>query len=280
MKIIITENQLKRIILNESTKQVAITDEKLSKAASLVNKLTERGFNLDDSSAIVGNMWSETNLNSAAESSNGAIGLLQWLGDRKNTLISYAKHHGSSWTDENTQLDFIKTELKNGYRLETGKFIPNIPEDIKSSPKYELTMFNNAMKQDTIRGKAEKFATMVERCGGCNGTIDIRRESAKKIHDYMVGKYKPTKNSTTTKNKIKGHSVGDIIYPKETDGYVNIRKEPNRDSDRIVKISLPNKIGTISQIKTDSNGIKWYKVTLIKNVDGYSSGWVKSDVVK
>jgi hypothetical protein len=284
MRIIITENQLKRVILNEGTKQVVITDEKLKKASSLVNKLSARGFNLSDSAAIVGNMWSETGLNSDAESSNGAIGLLQWLGDRKKTLISYAKHHGVNWSDENTQLDFIKVELKNGYKLENGKFIPNIPKDIKSSHKYEITMFNNAMKQDTIRGKAEKFATLVERCGNCDGTLNIRKESAKRIHDYMVGKYKPSKSASTTttssKSKTKGYSVGDVIYPKDSDGYANVRKEPNRDSDRIIKITVPNKIGTISQIKTDTNGNKWYKVTLTKKVDGYSSGWVKSDVVK
>jgi hypothetical protein len=281
MRIIITESQLNRVLIVE-TKQVVITDEKLKKASSLVNKLSARGFNLSDSSAIVGNMWSETGLDSTAESPNGAIGLLQWLGDRKKTLINYAKHHGSNWTDENTQLDFIKVELKNGYKLENGEFIPNIPKDIKNAPKYEITMFNNAMKQDTIRGKAEKFATMVERCGNCDGTIGIRKESAKKIHDYMTGKYKPSTTSkpSNTKSKTKGYSVGDVIYPKQDNGYANIRKLPNRDSDRIVKIMVPNKIGTISQIKTDTNGNKWYKVTLSKKIDGYTSGWVRSDAVK
>jgi hypothetical protein len=281
MRIIITESQLNRVLLIE-TKQSIISDEKLNKAESLVNKLTAKGFDLKESAAIVGNMWLESALNSSAESPNGAVGLLQWLGDRKKSLLSYANHKKSEWSNENTQINFINVELKNGYKLGDGKFIPDIPKSIEKSPNYEVTMFDRAMKQDTIRGKAEKFATLVERCGDCHGTIDLRKESAKKIYDYMTGKYKPSTSSNTTneKGQSKVPVVGDVIYPKGENGYANIRKLPNRDSERIVKITTPDKIGTITQIKNDDEGNKWYKITLSKKVGEFSSGWVRSDIVK
>lgn len=284
MRIIITESQFNRFLLTE-TKQVVITDEKLGKAKSIVNKLVGRGFSIENASAMVGNMWAESSLDSSSKSPNGAIGLLQWLSDRKKALMSFVGHRGVDWTDENSQLDFIKSELINGYKLDSGKFIPNLPKDIKTSSNYEVNNFNHVVKSDTIREKAVTFAELVERCGECDGTIDIRKESAKKIHDYIVGKYKPTvkkSNSVSDKKETKGsHSIGSVIYPKKVgDGYANVRQKPNRDSERIVKIVTPNKIGTISEIKTDDSGMKWYKVILDKKIEGQTTGWVRSDVIQ
>jgi len=68
------------------TKQEVITDEYLDKAKSIVTKLQNRGFGLDDACAMAGNIWAESQFDSSAEGYNGAFGLLQWLGDRKKAL--------------------------------------------------------------------------------------------------------------------------------------------------------------------------------------------------
>lgn len=279
MRIIITETQLKKVLLYE-TKQEVITDEYLDKAKEIVTKLQNRGFGLDAACAMAGNIWAESQFDSAAEGSNGAFGLLQWLGDRKKALKSLASHRGVEATSEKLQLDFIKIELKDGYKV-GGELIPNLPSDIKSSPEYEINQFNSAMRSDTIPSKAQSFATKVERCGDCGGTIDIRKQSAKRIHDYINGTYKKSSGATTKKTEEKGsHSVGSTIYPKESEGYANVRKDADRDSDRVAKILSPNKIGKITSTKTDEDGYVWYKVTLDKEVDGIKTGWVRSDAIK
>ena len=115
MRIIVTESQFKRVLLVE-TKTEVLPDDRLGRAKSLVKKLMSRGFNLEESSAIVGNMWIESGFDPTITSGNGAIGLMQWLNEpRKSALISFALHLGTSWTDEETQLDFIKVELQDGY---------------------------------------------------------------------------------------------------------------------------------------------------------------------
>jgi hypothetical protein len=285
MRIIITETQLKKVLLYE-TKQEVVTDEYLDKAKDIVTKLQNRGFGLDAACAMAGNIWAESQFDSTNEGSNGAFGLLQWLGDRKKALNSLASHRGVDVNSEKLQLDFIKIELKDGYKV-GGELIPNLPSGIKDSPKFEINQFNSAMKSDTTPAKAESFATKSERCGDCGGTINIRKQSAKRIHDYINGTYKKTNGnvksttSATTKKEEKGsHSVGSTVYPKESEGYANVRKDANRESDRVAKIMSPNKIGTITKIKTDDDGYQWYQVTLDKKVDGFTTGWVRSDAIK
>ena len=56
MRIIVTESQFKRVLLVE-TKTEVLPDDKLGRAKSLLKKLMGRGFNLGESSAMVGNMW-------------------------------------------------------------------------------------------------------------------------------------------------------------------------------------------------------------------------------
>ena len=51
MRIIITETQLKKVLLYE-TKQEVITDEYLDKAKEIVTKLQNRGFGLDAACAM------------------------------------------------------------------------------------------------------------------------------------------------------------------------------------------------------------------------------------
>lgn len=283
MRIIITETQLKRVLLYE-TKQSVITDEFLDKAKDIVSKLQNRGFSLDSACAMAGNIWAESQFDPTEKGPNGAWGLLQWTSDRKKALNSLAVHRKVPISEEQLQLDFIKIELKDGYKI-NGKFIPNLTKDIKGAPEYEINNFNAAMKSDTIPAKAESFARKVERCGDCYGSLPVRKESAKRINDYINGTYsksstKSTPTSTTKKEVSGSHSVGSTVYPKESEGYANVRKDANRDSDRIAKVMTPNKIGKITKVKIDDYGNEWYQVTLDKKVDGFTTGWVRSDAIK
>jgi len=282
MRILITENQFKRLLLTE-TKQGTIIDEYLDKASRIVKKLMGKGFTKQESCAIAGNMWSESKFDASIKSSNGALGLIQWLGDRKKALIAYAKHEESTWSDENTQIDFIYIELKNSYKLSNGDYIPGIPKELKNETWNETIQFKKAMKGETVQQKAEGFATKVERCDDCAGSIPVRKSSAKRIYDFINGDYQPKdKDSKTGEKKTTNDSmVGKTVSPKKSgDGYVNVRENADRNSDRVAKIISPNKIGKVTETKTDSEGNKWYKVTLLEKVGGYTSGWVRSDMVE
>jgi hypothetical protein len=281
MRIIITENQLNLLLLEESNKQKVIFGDYIKKGVYIAKKLISIGFSVDQASVIVGNMWAETTLDwTAGNSVDGPYGLLQWRGDRLKALKKNATHTGRKMSNIDTQLDFVKVELLNDY-LHKGKFIPNLPKDIKNSPKYESNMFDNAMKADTIQSKAKQFALNVERCGKCGGSIPIRKKSAQVIHDFLTNK--TTSVSTTNKTtSVSKKSIGDVIYPKNVSGgdnYVNVRKYADRESDKISTIKHPNKIGSIIKTFVDSKGLNWYKVKLTKPVSGIDSGWVRSDVV-
>lgn len=280
MRIIITESQLKSILLTE-TKQVIIPDDKLPGAVIVVNKLINRGFDLTHACAMGGNIWIESKFNPTEGNDSGPYGLLQWRSDRLDALKNYAQHIGKSYSSLDVQVDFIKIELLNGYKLDNGKFIPNISQKLKNSNTYEMDRFNDAMKKDTVPEKAIGFAEKVERCGDCYGTITLRRDSAKKIHDYITGEYKPKKSNGNGETKKENSIIGKTIYPKKGgDGYVNIREKANRESNRIVKITSPNKIGVVLEVSSDKEGNKWYKVKLNKEVDNYVNGWVRSDMVE
>jgi hypothetical protein len=61
---------------------------------------------------IIGNLSVESSLNSHAyNSGEGAIGLVQWEGGRRAALQAFARQHGGSEGDLNTQLEFLWHEM-------------------------------------------------------------------------------------------------------------------------------------------------------------------------
>ncbi|AGO49454.1 structural protein [Cellulophaga phage phi4:1] len=79
------------------------------------NFLLGRGYEPHQASAIVGNLMQESyaHLDSSIVNSIGAIGIAQWLGDRKKSLYKYAESKGTEATDFQTQLEFLDKELKS-----------------------------------------------------------------------------------------------------------------------------------------------------------------------
>ena len=158
-----------------------LTGEWLTKGVSLARQLMSRGFSDIEAAAIVGNMWAESTFKPSAKNSIGAFGLLQWLGARKKELKKFAKSKGSNPHNLNTQLDFIKYELKDAYNGEYD---------------YEQHMFNKAMNSGKdVMSKAAGFAKFSERPAAAelNASIQSRKIAAKNVYDALT-KSKPTSN--------------------------------------------------------------------------------------
>ena len=240
-------------LLNESPIPETILS---STAASITKKLVQRGFDVIEAAAIVGNMWAESSFNPSAKNDIGAFGLLQWLDDRQAELKKFAKKKGRKETDLDTQLDFIKYELKDHY---DGKY------------SYEANMFNKAMAfGKTILDKAEGFARFSERPNKSELTSSLptRRKAAYDIYTHLQGP------------KAKGSEfVNKTIYPLKSNGYVNVREDAYVDNgifDNLMKvIKFPNAIGVVKQAVTGEDGKTWLHVKLASGEMGY----VRADVI-
>lgn len=74
--------------------------------------LKAAGYSDIQTAAIIGNLYQESGLNPARVESNGeGIGLVQWSFGRKQNLINYASSKGVDWSDLETQLEFLVSEL-------------------------------------------------------------------------------------------------------------------------------------------------------------------------
>lgn len=80
-------------------------------AKKAYNYYLNRGVKANVAAGIVGNLYKESGLNPMAVGDKGtAFGVAQWRGDRLSNLKRYASSKGRSYTDLNTQLDFILDE--------------------------------------------------------------------------------------------------------------------------------------------------------------------------
>jgi len=167
----------------------ALTGNWLKKGTWIAKELIRRGFKGHEAAAIVGNMWAESTFDSTSKNNIGAIGLLQWRGSRADALKNFAKKRGTTWTDFQTQLDFIVYELKTKYDGTYG---------------YETHMFNTHVKPELNPvTAADKFAQYSERPNGdeYNMSIKTRKIASKSVYDELTAAYHKNKKSTDNKNK-------------------------------------------------------------------------------
>lgn len=83
-------------------------------AQTIYNFCISKGCSPAAAAGIVANAQLESTFSTSVVNSIGASGLFQWLGDRLTNLKSYAKSRGTSWTDLDTQLNFMWNELSGG----------------------------------------------------------------------------------------------------------------------------------------------------------------------
>lgn len=78
--------------------------------------LLSNGFNADEAAAFLGNWQVESNFSPTAyNAKEGAIGIAQWEGGRRQALDAFAAAQGTSETDLTTQLEFFLKEIRGNY---------------------------------------------------------------------------------------------------------------------------------------------------------------------
>lgn len=111
---------------NTTEETVEITKEDNRTTEEVVwDYLKAAGYSDIQTAAIIGNLYQESGLNPARVESNGeGIGLVQWSFGRKQNLINYASSKGKDWTDLESQLEFLVSELdsKQFYQPYKDKF--------------------------------------------------------------------------------------------------------------------------------------------------------------
>lgn len=80
--------------------------------------MSKPGMTAQAAAGLIGNMQAESGdtLNSSAENSIGAYGIVQWLGGRKTALQNFAQKQGKQPNDFGVQLAFAWTELSGAYK--------------------------------------------------------------------------------------------------------------------------------------------------------------------
>jgi LysM repeat protein len=228
----------------------------LDKGLNIAKQLISRGFTEEQSAAIVGNMWAESTFNPAAENGIGAIGLLQWLGNRRDSLKNYAKQRGKTWNNLNVQLDFIKYELLDAY---------------DGDNSYERNMFKKAMQfGKNIQDKSEGFARLSERPGASEliDSLPTRRIAAENIFNALI-----------KRKDIKSSLIGITVYPLKKNGFVNVREDAEVNAgffdNLVTTIKYPNAVGSVTRTIKGADGKDWHEVILRNN----EIGFVRADVV-
>lgn len=187
-----------------------------STAKDLSSKLTQRGFTREEAAAIVGNIWAESGFRTnAVNNTSGAYGLMQWLGDRKSKLIMFANRRQRPASDLETQLDYIKWELKGGN-------------------KYETRQFRKAMGYGpTIADKTKGFAYEVERASfeEIESSLSKRIGAAQSAYGQGGSAFSSADLSTFKKQfaKIKSQKPQSI----SASSYSDVSNFPSYDRDKV-----------------------------------------------
>ncbi|WP_105957322.1 phage tail tip lysozyme [Apilactobacillus quenuiae] len=111
-------SQLNQSNCNHSTSQVQLNSKDMSTNAKNIYKHWKKqyGATPQATAGILGALQLESNLNPKAINSNsGAIGLAQWLADRKIKLGRLAQQENKDITNLGLQLQYLDQELKGAY---------------------------------------------------------------------------------------------------------------------------------------------------------------------
>lgn len=86
--------------------------------------INDLNFSEAMAAGVCGNIWQESRFMANSTSSSGAIGLFQWTGSRKSSLLLVANTEGTTWTNMSSQLRFLTRELNgSGYLKELNSYL-------------------------------------------------------------------------------------------------------------------------------------------------------------
>lgn len=153
-------------------------------AKKAYNYYLNRGVKPNVAAGIVGNLYKESGLNPMAVGDKGtAYGVAQWRGNRLSNLKNYASSKGRSYTDLNTQLDFILDEqgenqvlslMSNQSPEEAAKTFADKYE--RPNPKYADYSTRSSVAKQLGQMKLGGFIPQLKK-GGLIGT--------QKVADYQ-----------------------------------------------------------------------------------------------
>ena len=152
--------------------------------------LVDKGLNAAMAVGFLANIFHESGYStSAVNSSSGASGICQWLGNRKSAMIKAA---GANWMDNLTgQLDYLWTELKGSESATLNNLISKITDNSESM----------AAKA------ADIILRQFERPGNYSVNTPIRENTAKNIWKKIV-----VNESSSTKGVNTGNAVSDQVW--------------------------------------------------------------------
>jgi len=202
----------------------------LDKAIAIVKGLQARGFSYKGAVALTGNIAHESGCepNKTQIKGTGAYGLCQWDpgAGRLTALKEFAKMTGKPVSSLETQLDFMKCELIDGY-MWNNKPIPNITKEliytvdpkgkILSLANYYVKKYNDCLAKGDLTDVTTEMETRI--FSPQPGSTKKRVANAKKIHEAMSsGKKSPAaadtkKTDTPAANVVKYKASPNPVAP-------------------------------------------------------------------
>jgi len=129
-------------------------DGQKAKAEEIYKRLTEKhGLSPAQAAGVIGNMQVESNFKTGATNpAEGAIGLCQWQGGRRQALEAFAASQGRPVTDWEVQVDFMMQEMQSG---ESGAY-----QQLKGtqSPGDAAAAFDQHYERSSGEARGERVA--------------------------------------------------------------------------------------------------------------------------
>lgn len=150
-----------------------------STAEKLWNGLIDAGFGEAAAAGVIGNLYQESNLNpTAVNSSSGATGLAQWLGDRLTKLKEY-----EDWDTVDVQCAYLIWECESGGQWSFYSAFSSL--GAQSGVTFEE--FKELNEEEDVQEAALLWCAYFERCGTSESNMSARYSYAQSVYDLYVG---------------------------------------------------------------------------------------------
>ena len=214
--------KLRQILLKEND---FLEDGELKRGEKIYNGLIARGFDVHGAICLIGNIAHESACDPKRTQDGGlGYGLCQWdpgryEKGRKQALEAFAAHTKQPISDLNTQLNFIKFELLNGYTW-NGKYVPGIKDkklylyqqqdgSYKGQTNFLVKQYKKSLKGN-IAETTKNLMINVFRPKS-HSSLKKRQKNALKFKKYLDGDIDTPEKKSTTDNNIYIVQSGDTL---------------------------------------------------------------------